>query len=57
MAYLNMTDNDFSVNYTMNQFSTSSFFRSEVNGKAEDRKRSGHSGACSTGGRAYPRVP
>lgn len=25
MAYLNMTDNDFSVNYTMNQFSTSFF--------------------------------
>ena len=25
MAYLNMTDNDFSVNYTTNQFSTSFF--------------------------------
>lgn len=37
MAYLNMTDNVFSVNDTLNQFSTSFFFRSEVNEKVEDR--------------------
>lgn len=32
-----MTDNVFPVNDTMNQFSTSFFFRSEVNEKVEDR--------------------
>lgn len=39
MAYLNMTDNALPVNYTVNQFSTSFFFRSEVNEKVEDRIR------------------